>query len=135
MRAFRVGDKIATQYPPAVWAWRHQVQQAVADRGLEPFKGAVKVDLGFDLPRPANHWLPVNSRRSEPALHPMAPHWPIGIPDVDKLTRAILDACTDAGLWKDDSQVVYLQAAKRYTTHGTPGVLIGVAEVGEEPVC
>ena len=34
--------------------------------------------------------------------------------DVDKLARAVLDALTDAALWKDDSQVAQLVAEKRW---------------------
>ena len=36
-------------------------------------------------------------------------------PDLDKLTRAILDGITDAGnVWVDDSQVVRLEVSKQY---------------------
>jgi len=34
-------------------------------------------------------------------------------PDIDKTSRAILDACTGV-VWKDDSQVVELRARKTY---------------------
>lgn len=44
-------------------------------------------------------------------------------PDVDKLSRAVLDALSMAGIWGDDSQVTHLCATKR------------VAEIGEEPGC
>ena len=54
------------------------------------------------------------------------------MPDIDKLIRAILDGLTDAQVWHDDGQVVWLQAAKRYigTTglHG-PGVHITIGEM------
>ena len=35
-------------------------------------------------------------------------------PDLDKLTRAALDAMTRV-IWRDDSQVVRIEALKRYT--------------------
>ena len=41
---------------------------------------------------------------------------PITKPDVDKLARACLDGMTDAGVFRDDSQVTTLTARKRYTT-------------------
>ena len=55
---------------------------------------------------------------------------PIGFkataPDIDKLCRAVLDACTDAAMWTDDAQVVKLLAQK---VHGlTPGVRVRIRD-------
>jgi Holliday junction resolvase RusA-like endonuclease len=50
-------------------------------------------------------------------------------PDIDKLTRAILDGLTDGGLLADDARVVELHITKRYPTPGDPtGVGIDVTE-------
>lgn len=117
--------KIAVRYPPAVWDWRHHVQQQIALAFDEPFAGPVELRLGFDLPRPAGHY---GTGRNRATVRPGAPAHPAATPDIDKLVRAISDAITDAGLWKDDGQVVYLEAAKRYVT-GPPGVLITVKEI------
>lgn len=55
---------------------------------------------------------------------PKYPH-PAVRPDLDKLTRAVLDALTDSGLiWSDDSQVVRLLAEKKYAQSGKEGVTI-----------
>jgi Holliday junction resolvase RusA-like endonuclease len=35
------------------------------------------------------------------------------------MIRAILDGCTDAGVWRDDAQVVNISARKRYAVFGT----------------
>ena len=113
-----------SRYPPTVWEWRYQVQQAVAALNEGPFLGPVIVRLGFDLPRPAGH---MGTGRNSEFIKPSSPTFPIVAPDLDKLTRCINDAITDAGLWKDDSQVVAMQAAKRY--HSPPGVLITVSTV------
>ncbi len=37
-------------------------------------------------------------------------------PDVDKLLRAVMDSLTDAGVWRDDSQVCVVAARKEWTT-------------------
>jgi Holliday junction resolvase RusA-like endonuclease len=116
---------IATKYASTVWAWRHQVQHAVAAHDGEQFTEAVEVQLGFDLLRPQSHFLPVNSKRSTPGVRPSAPCWPLVAPDLDKLVRCVCDAITDAGLWHDDAQVVSIRAAKRYVSD-RPGVLITV---------
>jgi Holliday junction resolvase RusA-like endonuclease len=126
MRVFPNGG---ASYPPAVWDWRRQVQQTVADeRGDERLESAVEVRLGFDLPRPAMHY---GTGRNAGTVKTSSPPHPTTAPDIDKLTRCVLDACTDAGLWRDDSQVVYLQSAKRYTD-AVPGVKI-VINTLEEP--
>jgi crossover junction endodeoxyribonuclease RusA len=119
------GGKTAARYPPAVYQWRGQVQQAVAEtmmtEGLEPFLGAVELKVGFDLPRPLSHH---GTGRNAATVKPSAPPFPITAPDLDKLVRCVQDAITDAGLWKDDSQVCSLVTAKRYAAH--PGVHIVV---------
>jgi len=126
------GHEVA-KYPQPVIAWRMLVQQTVANLELEPMIGAVELRLGFQLPRPLHHFLPPNSKRSKPELRATAPEWVTVAPDLDKLTRAICDSCTDAGLWKDDAQVVYIQAAKRYVVPpAVAGVRIVVTEL-EQP--
>lgn len=51
-----------------------------------------------------------------------------GSGDIDKLTRNLLDALQDAGVYRDDVQVVRLRVDKRVADVGTaPGVAVGVA--------
>jgi Holliday junction resolvase RusA-like endonuclease len=123
--------KVAVRYPPAVWDWRHKVQQAAIEamQGQACFVNAVKLNLGFDLQRPAAHY---GTGRNARALKPSAPAYPINklSGDIDKYSRAICDSLTDAAVWEDDSQVVYLVAAKRYVSDNRPpGVLIRVEEL------
>jgi crossover junction endodeoxyribonuclease RusA len=117
--------KVAARYPPAVYAWRAQVQQAITALGEQPLEGAVQLLLGFQLPRPTSHY---GTGRNAGQVRRSAPDWPTVAPDLDKLTRLICDAITDAGLYKDDSQVCFIVTAKKYTT-GTPGVFIRVSEM------
>jgi Holliday junction resolvase RusA-like endonuclease len=119
--------KTAARYPAAVYQWRAQVQQAVAETldQTHPFEGAVELRLGFDLPRPIGHF---GTGRNAGAIKASAPPWPAVMPDLDKLIRAICDSITDAGLWRDDSQVCVIHAAKRYVT-SQPGVLITIIEL------
>lgn len=62
--------------------------------------------------------------------------WPIrrSTHDVDKLQRSTFDALTDAGVFKDDSQIIDVHARKRFTDDvdaplRTPGAVIRVWEV------
>ena len=54
--------------------------------------------------------------------------WPIkrSTGDVDKLARLVLDAITDAGLWRDDSQCVRLTTSKVYVGEPTAGAYEGL---------
>ena len=93
--------------------WRKAVADAVAqamqDSGdLSKFEGAVKVEAVFYLTR----------RKSVTRLLPTVP------PDVDKLSRSLLDSCK--GVWGDDSQVVRLEVSKKYAT-GEPGVAVTIS--------
>jgi Holliday junction resolvase RusA-like endonuclease len=98
---------------PGLPVWRKAVADAVAqamiDSGdLSKFEGAVKVEAVFYLTR----------RKSVTRLLPTVP------PDVDKLSRSLLDACK--GVWGDDSQVVRLEVSKKYAT-GEPGVAVTIS--------
>jgi Holliday junction resolvase RusA-like endonuclease len=121
---------IALRYPPAVIAWRSQVSQAAleAKGDSDWITGPVELRLGFDMPRPLNHF--GTGKKTAGLVKPTAPVVPIVAPDLDKLIRAICDSLTDAGLYRDDSQVVTITAAKRYCPEGQPpGVHIVITEL------
>lgn len=91
--------------------WRHVVAIA-ADIGVT-FDTPVTVTLSFVLPRPQR------------------PKWwvPAVKPDIDKLSRAVLDGLTDGGLIRDDALVVDLTVSKRYPNPGDPcGVGVDINE-------
>jgi crossover junction endodeoxyribonuclease RusA len=84
------------------------------------------VGIQFLLARPKNHYLPVNSRRDRPFLRDNAPKHPAGKPDLDKLIRAVLDALTGL-VWRDDSQVVHVEAWKLYHPHEGADITVSEA--------
>lgn len=57
--------------------------------------------------------------------------WPTVKPDIDKLTRAVLDSLTSAGVYADDSQVCALEVQKEYGL--VEGVRVVVEPVGDAP--
>jgi Holliday junction resolvase RusA-like endonuclease len=98
---------------PKLPAWRkavdEAVRQAMIDSGdLSKFEGAVKVDAVFYLTR-------------KPSVKRDLPTVP---PDVDKLTRALLDACK--AVWTDDALVVRLEVSKKYAV-GQSGVAVTIS--------
>lgn len=100
-----VTDASRTKLKP----WR-AVVAAEADMG-RTFTGPVEVLLTFHMPKPQRpkFWAPAVK------------------PDIDKLTRAILDGLTDGGLIEDDARVVRLVVAKVYAL--PLGVAVTVREV------
>jgi len=58
-------------------------------------------------------------------VKPGAPGWPTPQPDVDKLSRSVLDACKEI-VWRDDAQVVLKTVMKVYTTK-RPGCSVEIS--------
>lgn len=116
--------------------WRQAVMDEVAalyPLGVNVVSGSMlgplAVTLVFILPRPAGHFL--TGKKTVGQVSPSAPVLPVTKPDLDKLCRAVLDALTDAGVWRDDSQVASLTAGKVYASPGErPGCVIEVSTLG-----
>ena len=117
----RGGRAVLVDANPRLKSWRAAVraaaEEAIAGEGWETLDEPCRVYLGFTMPRPQR------------------PRWdvPAVKPDLDKLTRAVLDALTDAGVWRDDSRVVGLEVTKRYALGegATPGVWVAVMGLSE----
>jgi Holliday junction resolvase RusA-like endonuclease len=111
--------------------WRNLITQLAAQEraaldGLR-FHHDVHVVLAFYVARPKAHHVAGDPSRP---LKASAPGRPITKPDLDKTSRAVLDALTAANVWDDDAQVVDLRASKHYAYPGQdPGVRISVREV------
>ncbi len=110
------GVQIVDDNADVLKPWRKKVRMAakfvLADRPGIPKQVPAFAHLSFYMPRPAS------VKRLRPSVKP----------DVDKLTRAIFDALTDAGVWTDDGQVVD-QSAHKYYADDEPYVSIRVGVV------
>jgi len=112
--------------------WRDNVR-SMATKAVEADTGfgtnPVNVNIYFTFPRPNAHY---GTGRNKAFIKASAPPFPSShaIGDIDKLARACLDALTDAGIWKDDSQVVGLLAVKVWVGEpfalDRPGAVINV---------
>ena len=96
----------------------------------EPLTGPVGVDIVFRFARPASHY---GTGRNAGRLRPSAPARPTSknLGDIEKLVRAVHDALTAAGVWKDDAQVVTLSASKWWCDDLTPrpGVAVMIRDL------
>lgn len=101
--------------------WREHVAQE-GKKQRSKVTGPVRVQLEFIFPRAKSHF---GTGRNEKKLKPSAPLHHTKKPDIDKVTRAVLDAITNVVI-EDDSCVVQLEASKRYGQK--PGCVITVQE-------
>lgn len=103
--------------------WRQAIVAAwVAAGRARVVNAPVALAVTFYLPRPKSHY---RTGKYAAELRLDAPARPHGKPDLDKLTRGVFDALTDAGAWVDDAQAVDLHASKRYADGDTrPGAVI-----------
>jgi len=93
----------------AIQAYRRECINTHQD--FTPLLTPVSIELTFVLTRPKTHY---RSGKYAHILKDNAPNY-VGVkPDLDKLVRAVLDSLTDAGVFRDDAQVVKLSATKRY---------------------
>lgn len=114
--------------------WRDHVHAQAADatRYHDTLTGPVRVWLRFTFTRPRSHYRAGANAHLLAATAPRFPGHTCG--DIDKLTRAIFDALTDAGVWKDDTQVVDARIRKFYAGEDElaldqPGVDIVLEEI------
>lgn len=117
----RGGRAVMVDANASLKPWRAAVraaaEEAIAGEGWETLDEPCRVGMEFIMPQPKR------------------PRWgvPAVKPDLDKLTRAVFDALTDAGVWRDDSRVVCMEVTKRYEDDegAVPGVWVEVKRLSE----
>lgn len=110
------GKPIITSSAKGLTTWRRLVADVAQNYApKEPWQGPVGIELQFGIPKP----------KSAPKRKRV---WPDKRPDLDKLTRAVLDALTYV-VFADDSQVVDIRASKDY---GPPGVVVEIHRIHED---
>ena len=110
-----VGNGRIISANPKLNTWRDTIATQIATQTHHRLIDApIRLQLVFTLPRPKS--VPIG-RRATPTTKP----------DLDKLTRAVMDAISlerYCQVIKDDSLVTDLHAAKRYADHTSAGVTI-----------
>ena len=114
-----------THADPTLKRWRNDVGTLAKAAGatIVPRPGAVHLNLTFSFARPAKHV----KKNGELSAEGKRVAFPTTQKDLDKTTRAILDALTGIA-YEDDSQVCLIVALKHW---GEPGVKITVGESRE----
>lgn len=131
----KAGKPILAESSTAVKPWRLQVQSAVED---EMARTLARFGRGALYPFPLVG-VPValccTFTMAKPKAAPKRRRtFPITMPDVDKLARAVMDSVKSAGIYHDDSQVVDLHARKVYPAEApqsleVPGLYLSVFTV------
>lgn len=102
----RNGRAVLVEANKKLPVWRKTVKfaalEAINQKPWVMLNQPVKLVVNFYLPRPKD---------------PKHKQYPGSKPDLDKLVRAVSDALTEAGVWKDDSLVVELFATKAWANH------------------
>lgn len=97
----------------ALAQWRAAIRQGAIDADTPMYDGPVQVLMTFGMPRPQHHYRRRHYKATREIKEEFIHAYPIGVPDVDKLARAVLDALWHLS-YDDDSQVVCLVATKIY---------------------
>ena len=122
-----LGNGISIEANKRLPAWRTDVREACRQAALAlqwDATTAQAVQIVYLFNRPAGHY---RTGRYAGQLHP----WAQGLlptshqlGDLDKLTRAALDACTPHA-WQDDALVVEAQLRRAWVPHnGPPGMVL-----------
>jgi Holliday junction resolvase RusA-like endonuclease len=120
-RAFAFKGRVRMYDPATAEGWKSQIAAAIAPVAT-PYLGPVAVALVFRFARPASHC----GKSGVP--RPAAPVAPTGKPDLDNLEKAVLDALTTIGVWRDDSQVVGMTSRKQWAVGRPPGCDITITD-------
>jgi Holliday junction resolvase RusA-like endonuclease len=122
------GPGLRYQNDASLKLWRHMVISEVRAARPEGWnqRAAVSCTMTFRFPRNKGHF------NRHGALLPSAPAYKATKPDLDKCTRAVFDSIEQAGLILNDSQIISVNASKRWALADEgPGVLLTIISTQE----
>lgn len=110
--------------PGTAKPWRERVwTHLLPFRPASPLDEALRLDLFFEFERPVSHFGKKGLRASAPREH-------MSRPDVDNLTKAVMDEMSELGFWRDDDRVVSLAVSKAWAREaGRFGCLIALSRL------
>jgi Holliday junction resolvase RusA-like endonuclease len=114
--------------PGTAEAWKSDIAGQTKKLHDMQLDGPLKVYLFFSFERPKSHF-----KTDGKSLKPNSPkRYFTKKPDADNLAKAVLDALTSMGVWKDDSQVVILDTTKAWCDiDGRSGCVLSILSIDE----
>lgn len=117
VKAYQRGARVGVYTPSTADDWKAQIITKAAEKKAF-FEGPVRLTVQFYLPRP-------KARRKD--------YYCMTKPDIDNLLKAVMDALTQARVWRDDGQVAAVVASKRYESENREiGAVIKVTALEAE---
>lgn len=117
-RFARVGKGVRTYDPAKSRNWKQDVKWQAIENKVKLMDGPLELRLVFYLLRPKGHYGKRGLRPSAPAHHTKKP-------DVDNMVKGVKDGLKGI-CYRDDSQIVRLEAIKEYGEQ--PGVKVAISE-------
>lgn len=115
--ARKIGNTyVARAYTPGTAeAWKTEIALAAKKEGLDGklLDGPIRVTAFFWFQRPKSHF---GSGKNSAVLKQSAPRAHTKKPDVDNVVKALFDALTQVGVWRDDAQVAAAMFHKGWST-------------------
>lgn len=108
-RACLRGRRAGIYNPPSADEWKAKIAAGLVDYANRDDKRPFMLFLTFYMRRPLSHY---GTGKNKHKIKRNAPDHHLQTPDIDNLTKAVMDAITVLNVWRDDSQVVSLNAAK-----------------------
>lgn len=128
-RAFSRGGKARVYTPGTAEHWKSCIAAAVEDLiPAEPMTGPLRLTIEFRFPRPKYQYgTGKNSAKIKPKY---ASEWHAKKPDRDNCEKAVLDALSELGFWRDDAQVCCGEVVKKWADQPSgAGADIEITEV------
>jgi len=122
------GPGLRYQKDASLKLWRHMVISEVRAARPEGWnqRAAVSCTMTFRFPRNKGHF------NRHGSLLPSAPAYKSTKPDLDKCARAVFYSIDQAGLILNDSQIISVNASKRWALADEgPGVLLTIISTQE----
>ena len=115
-RAFSRGGVARVYDPATAEGWKSLIAtEARKVRPSEPLPGPLTLEVQFTLPRPKSHYTSKGALRE---AHNSAYH--TQKPDLDNLAKAVMDAMTVIGFWRDDAEIQRLTLLKWWSSDTMP---------------
>lgn len=132
-RFVRRGRYMGAIDPERSRLWKHHARGYIREamKDAAPLLGPLELSVLFVFSCPASHCAKPTKRNPEPAPTPR--RWRESRPDIDNLTKAVMDA-SNGLIFEDDCQIVRLDARKVWGRQGEDaGVYMTVRSVQGEP--